>query len=237
MKPCSRALLASSLAACSALASAQEEAPSPFSANVTLATDYIFRGISQTDENFAIQGGFDYKHPVGFWAGIWASNVDFNVDENIEIDLYAGFSKVLQNGLGFDAAVYRYTYPNSHPDGFDYDYTEVMVGGSYKWLNIKYWYSYDYFAESGNSGYIEGNMDVPLPMDFGLGLHVGYQYIDDNDRFGTPDYTDWKVSLSKEVAGIGLTLSYVDTNLDEDECFGSTTLCDSRAGFSISKSF
>ena len=46
--------------------------------NVGLTTDYVFRGISQTDEKPAIQGGLDYAHSSGAYAGVWASNVDFN---------------------------------------------------------------------------------------------------------------------------------------------------------------
>jgi uncharacterized protein (TIGR02001 family) len=118
---------------------------------------------------------------------------------------------------------------------FDYDYTELMIGGNYKWLNMKYWYSNDFFSESGNSGYVEGNINVPLPREFGLGFHVGYQSIDDNEQFGTPDYVDWKVSLSKTLAGFGLALNYVDTDIDDDDCFGGTSLCNSRLVFSISK--
>jgi uncharacterized protein (TIGR02001 family) len=232
MQLCSKALLVGGLAACSALAYAEEEAASPFSANVTLATDYTFRGISQTDENFAIQGGFDFKHPSGFWAGTWASNVDFGSDANIEVDLYAGFSKALPNGLGFDVAYYHYNYPNANTG---IDYNEVMVGGSYKIFNVKAWYSDDYAGGTDESWYVEGNANLSLPMEVGLGLHVGYQEIGDNELFGTPDYTDWKVSVSKTVAGFGLAVSYVDTDIDEEDCLGGLQWCDPRVVFSISK--
>ena len=72
----------------------QADSPHEFSANVALSTDYLFRGISQTDGSPAISGGFDYTYsPVGIYAGIWASNVDFSSfgdDDNIEIDYYGG---------------------------------------------------------------------------------------------------------------------------------------------------
>ena len=59
-----------------------------------MTTDYRFRGISQNDEDFAIQGGFDYAHDSGFYAGLWASNVDFQIqtvdDASAELDIYAG---------------------------------------------------------------------------------------------------------------------------------------------------
>jgi len=67
-----------------------------FGASVTLASDYVFRGISQTDQDPAVQGSFDYKHPLGVYLGVWASNVDENVSKgNIEIDYYGGYTKEL----------------------------------------------------------------------------------------------------------------------------------------------
>ena len=64
---------------------AAAEPAMPISANVTFTTDYVFRGISQTDEKFAVQGGFDWSsEPTGIYAGAWASNVDFNSDTSVE---------------------------------------------------------------------------------------------------------------------------------------------------------
>jgi uncharacterized protein (TIGR02001 family) len=76
-----------------------------FGASVTLTTDYVFRGVSQTDENPAIQGSFDYKHPVSAYLGVWASNVDESISKgNIEIDYYAGFTRELFKGFSFDVS-------------------------------------------------------------------------------------------------------------------------------------
>jgi len=78
-----------------------EDSPHEFSANVALTTDYRFRGLSQTNEDPAIQGGFDYGYsgdalPVSFYAGVWASSLDFDVadpdDADLEIDFYGGFT-------------------------------------------------------------------------------------------------------------------------------------------------
>ena len=75
------------------IASAQDAA-FPISANVAFTTDYVFRGISQTDEKFAVQGGFDWtSEPTGIYLGTWASNVDFNSDTSVELDAYVGWAK------------------------------------------------------------------------------------------------------------------------------------------------
>ncbi|MDQ7072995.1 MAG: TorF family putative porin [Gammaproteobacteria bacterium] len=79
--------------------------------SVALSTDYVWRGYSQTDNDPAISGSFDYAHASGFYAGTWASNVSFATDTDIEIDVYAGFGGELDNGLGWDIGWLRYIYP------------------------------------------------------------------------------------------------------------------------------
>ena len=105
-----KTLIATALLASSSAALAE------ISANVTLASDYVFRGVSQTDNQLAIQGGFDWGHDSGFYVGTWASNVDSQffggaTDPQIELDLYAGFANEFSNGLGYDLGYLRYQYP------------------------------------------------------------------------------------------------------------------------------
>ena len=96
------------------------------SANVALTTDYVFRGISQTDESAAIQGGFDLTCGR-FYAGLWASNLDFGGDQtqtgqgidfaDIEIDYYAGIKSTIPNtSIEIDLGVTYYSYPNAFDD-------------------------------------------------------------------------------------------------------------------------
>jgi uncharacterized protein (TIGR02001 family) len=248
MKSCSRAILASGLAICASLAYADSAPPpppppSPFSANVALTTDYVFRGISQTDSSPAIQGGFDFKHGSGLYLGTWGSNVNFNEDTSdgkgrratMELDLYGGFSKEIVKDLSFDVGLYGYLYPRAG-SARDDNYYEAYGGLTYKMFGIKNWYSPDFFGATGNADYLEGNLNFTLPYDVGLGLHLGYQWIEDNAKAGVPDYTDWKVSLSKTLGGFGFALSYVDTNINQSECAGGQTICGARAVFAISKS-
>lgn len=225
---------------------AEDEAPGPFtfSGNIALTTDYAFRGISQTDENPAVQGGFNVNHESGFYAGTWASNLDFNEDETggvdgatLELDIFAGFAgKFGESGFGFDVGVLGYLYPGADDDR-NYDYAEGFVGLTYNVFSAKYYYSPEFFAESGTAGYIDVTANVPLPNDFGFIAHVGHQTIDENATFGTPDYTDFRIGVNKKVAGFGFDLSYIDTDLDDDECFGGTVdWCDGRVIFTVSRS-
>ena len=249
MKTRSRVLFVSGLAICSSLAWAEDQAPSPpspFSANVALTSNYMFRGQSQTNDGPAIQGGFDFKHGSGLYLGTWASNVDFNepdTDANgnslgrrahMELDLYGGFSRELIKDLSFDVGLHGYTYPRAG-SGRDFNYFEAYGGLTYKMFGVKYWHSPEYFGGSGTGDYVEGNVNVPLPLDFGLGLHVGHQWIEKNDVFGSPDWTDWGITVSKTLGGFNFSLGYVDSSLSEQDCFGGTTLCNAKAVFTISK--
>jgi uncharacterized protein (TIGR02001 family) len=207
----------------------------PISANVGLSSDYTFRGISQTDENVAIQGGFDYTHSSGFYLGVFGSNVDFNdPDASIEIDGYGGFKHSFLDHYGIDAGVIHYAYPNANDA---YSYNEYYMGGNYRNFSLKAYYSDDFFANSGEAVYIDSKGDFSLPYHFMLGLHYGYQWIENNAKFGTPDYADWRIGINREFIGVNVGVAYVDTNLDKNECFSGSSLCSSRAVVSISKVF
>ena len=237
MKAVQKIIIAGSLLACASIVAAAEQ--SAFSANVALTTDYVFRGISQTFEEPAIQGGFDFNDASGFYAGIWGSNVDFRDGDQaqIEVDVYGGYSAEAANGLGWDVGVIHYDYPGA-AGSLNYDFNEIYgsVGKSFGAVKgtVGLNYSDDYYAGSGNATYLYLDVEIPLPQDFALALHAGDQEIDDNAAFGTPDYTDYKVGISKEFGGFGFALDFIDTDLSKSEC-GSDN-CDSRVVFTVSKS-
>ncbi len=207
-----------------------------FPANASIVSDYVFRGISQSDESAAVQAGFDISHEAGLYAGAWASSVDFNDDDeaNVEIDFYGGYSGEA-NKVSYDIGGIYYAYPGA--DGsLDYDFFEVYGSLGYDFevaeATVGINYSPDYFAGSGDSVYAHLGADVPLPHDFTLSGGIGYQEIDDNDAFGTPDYTDWNVSLGYDWKNVNLFVAYHDTNLDEPgECRDG---CSGRVVFGIS---
>ncbi len=249
MKALPKSLLVMMLVPAAAIA--EEEPPYSIGANVAITTDYTFRGISQTDGSAAIQGGFDGSYSlteVDLYASVWASNVDFNDGDEAqtEFDFYGGFTGTLPvgEGLSWDAGVIYYAYPGASSD-LNYNFIEGYAGLDYTFskaaltpeVGVKVSYAGDYFAGSGQGIYVDGTGSLSLPYDLGLGLHYGYQSIDDNAAFGAPSYSDWSVSVSREVLGLELALAYVDTDLSKDECFAGTSLCDARAVFTVSKSF
>lgn len=210
-----------------------------FSANVGFVSQYSFRGITQSDEQPALQGGFDVAHESGVYAGIWGSNVDFNDGDeaSVEVDFYAGFSNSVDH-LNYDVGLIYYAYPGADSD-LDYDFWEASFALGYDFdvfaASASVNYSPEYFGDSGDAFYYGANVDVPLPADITLSGHLGYQDIDDEVAFGVKDYIDWSLGLGYSFKGFDFSLAYVDTNLDEpSECSDG---CDAKIIFGISRSF
>ncbi|MDH3527350.1 MAG: TorF family putative porin [Gammaproteobacteria bacterium] len=225
----------------SALLAGSSAALAEISGNVSLLSDYAFRGVSQTDEQIALQGGFDWSHDSGFYVGTWASNVDssfFNdpQDPQLEIDLYAGFGGELGNGISYDFGILHYDYPGA--DAADTD--ELYISGSMSGFTVSLNYSDElaFVGSKESAYYLAAGYEMSLPQDFGLSVHIG---LSDGDAFdpgkptGLPDsIVDWSIGISKSVAGVDLGLTYVDSDADDATFFDD--LADSRIVFSISKS-
>lgn len=222
-----------------AMAEGDDLIPGDFSGNIGFASEYSFRGISQSNEQPAVQGGFDWADESGLYAGVWASNVEFG-DATIETDLYAGYSdELFDTGISYDIGAIYYLYPGSD-DRFNYNFYEVSLALGYDFefasVSTSVNYSPDYFGKSGDGVYVAGFVDVPLsfmPIDTTLNMSVGHQSIDDRVAFGVDDYMDWSLGLTVNVEGFDVGLKYIDTNLDEPrEC---TDGCEGRVIATISR--
>ncbi len=237
----------SSLASVGLLASVG--AAADITGNIGLTSDYVFRGLSQTDEKPAIQGGLDYAHSSGAYAGVWASNVDFSesdfgaTDEaHIEVDLYAGMTGKVGD-LGWKFGGIYYAYPGvSDNSGLKYDYWEFGPTLTYPvgpaTASLMVMWSPNFYNETGKGLYSELGLSAPVGS-FTVGATFGHQDISRNLKFGAPDYNNWSLYASTTVAGIGLKLAYTDTDLSGSDCFGGAEpfgdWCDGRAVFSVSK--
>jgi uncharacterized protein (TIGR02001 family) len=251
MKKLAHALVLTGLVAMPAVAMADEPAsPHSLTGNMTLTSDYVFRGVSQTQNGPAIQGGFDYAHASGFYVGTWASNVawvslGYKEDSSMEIDLYGGY-KGSVGDFGYDVGAITYYYPGDQISGAnDPDTTEVYLGASWKFLSAKYSYTVsDRFVGWGttaDNGDTDGSYYVELNGNYGFGSgwgvlgHVGYQDVKDNDD---ASYTDWKVGVTKDI-GFGVaTLAYSDTNAEDVAyTWAGEEVADGRVFVSFSKTF
>ena len=222
------------------LVTAQDSAHS-FTGNVTLASDYLFRGQSQTNNNPTIQGGFDYAHEAGLFLGTWASNINFAGD--LEIDYYSGIAGETAGGLAWKLLGVYYQYPSSG-DGNGVDYWEVGPSLSYTFggdlapkLGAGFLYSDDFSFNSGESWWIFADLGFTLPNDFGLGFHIGQQSISDEAAWGAPDWLEYNASLSKVIGPYTFAVKVSDTDTSELECYGGANICDMAVVFSISGGF
>jgi len=232
---CSAAIAVASLAAVTI------EAQAEISANVALVSDYRFRGISQSAEDIAIQGGFDYAHENGFYVGTWGSSVDFDSADgfngSLELDIYGGWGTDFGENSSIDLGYIYYAYPGDNSSG-EGNYQEIYANYGWRDLSLGVAYSDDYYGGSGKFWYMQANYDWALAEDWGLSFHVGYNDFDE-DVFLSSDkgnYTDYSVSLTWSVVGVDLGLAWVGTNLDEEDVFGYSW-GDDTAVLSLSKSF
>ena len=179
--------------------------------NVGLVSDYVFRGYSQTDEEPAIQGGVDVTIG-GFYAGAWASNVDFGDDTDGEVDLYGGYRTEI-GGVAFDVGAVGYGYVNA-PDGADYDYLELKGAasraiGPATFGTVIYW-SPDFFGLDEEATYIEGNVAFAPADKWTVTGALGHQWLDVND-----DYATWNLGVGYAVTEhVVIDLRYHDSDVD-----------------------
>jgi uncharacterized protein (TIGR02001 family) len=233
-----KTMLSSALAAAFALpgiAAAQAPAPGPVTANVGLFSDYRFRGLSQTFQRPALQGGFDYAHGSGLYIGNWNSNVssDLYPNSNLEMDFYGGYKPTFGDVTGDIGFIYYY-YPGSDVPGASggkIDNKEIYAGASWKWLSAKlYWSIDDFFSapDTKNSYYLDFNANYDLGSGYGVVGHLGRQKVKNIDD---ATYTDWKLGITKDIRGFVFGAAYVDTNA-KDTVY---RLADARRTMNIGK--
>jgi uncharacterized protein (TIGR02001 family) len=217
---------------------AAQESPHTLSSNVGLVSQYVFRGLAQTNERPAIQGGADYAHASGFYAGTWLSNVSWFSDTNagnsnsLEWDLYGGFRKSWDNGFSADVGYLRYEYPGSYdalPAGTVEPHTdEAYLAVGWKWATLKYSYAFsDLFGveNSDGSDYLDLTVTVPLNDRFTVIGHAGRQTFRGTSTYaalqGTTNdalysYDDYRATINYALgSGWTASLTFTTTNAED----------------------
>jgi uncharacterized protein (TIGR02001 family) len=232
-----------------AFAADEEGAWGPFTAGVSLTSDYRFRGISQSDRGAAIQGWVNYEHASGFFGNIWASNVDFNDtgftttdDTNLEVDLTVGYNHSFSDQLsgGIKAVYYWYADADYLPGAPDYDYFELIANLGYDFgkasVSGELAWTPDNFGETDDAVALTGGVTVPLMDSFAFfdgGLatsgHLGYQWY---DNAGLNDYLFYDLGLTATWGIFDVDVRWVGTDVSTPEC-GFTDLCDDGVVLSV----
>ena len=194
------------------------------SGNVALSTDYVWRGVSQSNGDLAISGGFDYSNGM-FYAGTWASNVDFGdtSDTNVEIDFYGGLAGELANGVSWDVGVIYYAYPDA--DESDLDFVEIKGALGYAFESGLSIGGEAYYDVDNENIYLNATAGFALTDAFSIDGSLGNYQFDEGD-----DYTNWSLGGTYSALGLGFDLRYWDTDIDGSD------IADERVVFTISKS-
>ena len=225
-----KSLIALALVGAFAAPAFAEEAAAPaehtLTGNIGLVSNYVFRGISQSQNKPALQGGFDYAHSSGLYAGTWLSNVAWVEDtamktgSSLEWDLYAGYKGSFADDFTYDVGGLYYYYPGKVAPGFKNTNSAEIYGAiGWKFITLKYshtvsenlfgWYNSGTSKSTRGSGYWDLTANYDLGEGWGVNAHVGHQKI---KNLGDASYTDWKVGVTKDV-GFGVVgLAYSDTN-------------------------
>ena len=222
------------LCAMPVLAADAPASPHTVTSNVGITSNYIFRGIAQTSGNPAIQGGMDYAHSSGFYAGLWGSNVSWIADSGavasgsvtLELDTYLGYKGAINDDMSYDVGAVRYNYLGDYVAQTNYakaDTAEVYAALTYKFLTAKYSYSvlnqFLTVTDAKGTNYLELNASYTIPdTSYTLSAHAGKQTYKGTGADAAvaanldPTVTDYKVAVAKDISGYVVTLSYTSTN-------------------------
>ena len=193
-----------------------EEEGGPVTWSLALTSDYVFRGVTQTDYGPALQAGLTYSWDSGFYVGGWASNVDFAdpIGPDIEFDTYIGYSHDFNDEWNLDLSAVHYAYMGEREDYGSIDYTEVI--GKLTWsemISVTLAYAPDYSNLDYSSFYANLGGSWELGNEFSLNAGIGHSdFSDDNGG-----YTDWNIGISRPVGMFTFALNYYDTDIDFDD--------------------
>jgi len=198
--------------------------------SLTGTSEYFFRGLSQSDDKPAVQGGinagYKFNDAIGVTAGVWASNVDFAPDARVEVDYLAGLGGTVM-GVTWGAGATYYTYPGSENGGganedFDwleynatlgYDFGFFTLGALAAWTPA-FQAGANQTDDSGDGTYLQANIKIPAKYVDIVGS-IGKQWIERNSAYGVPDYRDYKIGVQALVYGFLLEAAWVDTSLND----------------------
>jgi len=188
------------------------------SANIGLSSNYVWRGVTQSDNNFSLSGGLDLNSDSGFYAGTWLASVDYNDDTNFEYDFYAGYQKEFGQFM-FDAGIIYYGYQGTE----DINLSELYLKSTYQDLSFAVSTQLDNDDGSSftDSNYYEISYQFALPYEINLQTHVGYYQLFENDN-----YHDYRMTFAKG-----------DFTFLVSKLVGNKTLEDTLVSLNYSKTF
>lgn len=218
----------------SALASLMMIAPmsqATVTGNIGATSNYLWRGVTQTADSTAVQGGVDYSHESGFYLGTWGSNVDFgdngtpditSDDTTYEMDIYGGFSNSINDDFSYDVGYLYYGYPDAEGS---IDFGELYLNLTWKWLEVgaaKFVTAGDDVAADGlddkDYAYYHIAVSYPLADSITLGAYYAYSTGDViTSWYGVDNYSEYNISVTKDTSIGAISFKLADTDLPDDD--------------------
>ncbi len=227
-----KALLASSVLLSSVNAMAEAFT---VTGNTTFTSDYLYRGVSQTSNTAAVQGTLSLAHESGLYFTLWGSSIGFA--QGLELDPSIGFAGKAGE-VAYDVGVLQYGYPGA--SAANYPFTEVYGSVSMAGAKVGLAFSNDFFGETGKSIYLSASYGTEV-AGIGLAGSVGFNKFSDAAMDAFDGYIDYKIAVSKSVAGLGIEGAYIGSDLDETDCAafsgGDSAVCEGRFVLTVSKGF
>ncbi len=192
-------------------------ADSPWSFTLAGTNNYLFNGVSQTDKKPAIQPGLNWDAGNGFYAGSWASNVDFGEGTKLEWDAYIGYYTELANGLAIDSGFAQYTYHGSS-DSKQLNFPELHLKMAHSGYQLNLWYSYDYFGFGGGHYVVMLNKTIELNQHWSMLLGIDRSTSTDITKYdweGKRSFNHWQIMLQTQYQGLDIAFGYHDTSLKQ----------------------
>lgn len=208
---------------------------------LTALSDYRDTGISQTQGDPALQAEAMLYHESGVYVGVFTSNIDFGTKAYREDMYYVGATIPLSEEVYIDTYLGRYEYPNEAYGDFNEFYVQLAGYG----VQLDYTYDFDFRGHVPNATNISLGYNFELPYDAGLLVRYGHTDLRFDALWSSSGnvrqtFNDWEVKLSKEVVGVNVFASYVDTDLSDTECYnavGYDDVCSATVVVGVSKTF
>lgn len=235
-----KALIASSMLFTATHATAAE--PVTVTGSAAFTSDYLFRGVSQTSNNAAVQAAMTFTHESGAYFSMWGSSIASGMGGS-EVDTLLGYSGKAGE-VAYDVGFMRYNYPglNDTNAAFEADYNEFYASISTMGAKVGFNYSPDYFNESDKFMYLYASYGTEV-AGVGVSASLGMNKFDSaammSQALGTTgkddSYMDYKVAASKAIAGVTIEGAYIGSDIDDMEC--GAGLCEGRFVLTATKGF
>ena len=184
-------------------------------AYVTLASDYVYRGLTMTKDDPALQFGVDYQHDSGWFAGAWASTIDVRTragKRDLEVDYYTGFHLQPSSSWSAILTLLHYSYPGASGD-HGYDHSELVAAANWndRWI-IELAYTNDLYGLDATGRHWELRTEQPFGDSWQIGAGVGGNDLSD---IGTSHFLHWDVGFSYVVSRLSFDFRFYDNERPE----------------------